>query len=230
MIGSSSGAFFNPNHPISVIDSSCPLELGKFSSFDEDSVISLEFSGSLMAGIYIGGQVKIWQVSPSPDRPNWPLLRILRDSEETEIDEFLTGCFLPNGNFVVAGKRKVRHEWDDKSEDSKSLCGVLKIFNLKTAQCVQRLGQNDPNAHTDEILYLKPIATRKSGNFIISCGQDGRICRWAFSDDWNEFKEVKFCKLGQMAFHFDQISEEFLAVAVDNGLIIYDILKMRVNA
>ena len=130
MIGSP-GAPFNAL-PIHAIDSNNPLELGKFSVLDDDSVISIEFSGALLAGISIGGQVKIWQVSPRPNRPNWPLLRILRDAAEAEIDEFLTGAFLPNGCFVAAGKRKLRHAWDETVEDSKSLPGILKIFDLKT--------------------------------------------------------------------------------------------------
>lgn len=230
-------ANFSFSNPISVIDSDNPVELGKFSILDDDSVISIEFSGGLLAGISIGGQVKIWQVSPRPDRPNWPLLRVLRDAEEEEIDEFLTGAFLPNGRFVVAGKRKLRHFWDEAAEDSKTLPGILKIFDLKTGQCIQRLGVHNitntteyvQEGHVDEILFLKPIRTRKSGNFIVSCGQDGRLCRWSFSDDWATFKGVRFVKLGKLAFHFEQISEELVAVAVDNGLIIYDILNMRVN-
>ena len=227
MIGSP-GAPFNA-HPIHAIDSNNPLELGKFSVLDDDSVISIEFSGALLAGISIGGQVKIWQVSPRPNRPNWPLLRILRDAAEAEIDEFLTGAFLPNGCFVAAGKRKLRHAWDETVEDSKSLPGILKIFDLKNGKCVQRLGDGDLSAHLDEILFLKPVRTLSSGNLIISCGQDGRLCRWSFSEDWNSFKGVQFGKLGKLAFHFDQLSEELVAVAVDNGLIIYDIVSMRVT-
>ena len=229
MIGCSGAVSFNSRSgPIGAIDSGNPVELGKFSVLDDDSVISIEFSGALLAGISIGGQVKIWQVSARPDRPNWPLLRILRDSEEEELDEFLTGAFLPNGHFVAAGKRKLRHAWDEAVEDSRSLPGMLKIFDLKTGQCVKRLGQGSLDSHIDEILYLKPVRTRQGGNFIISCGQDGRLCRWAFSEDWNTFKGVQFGKLGKMAFHFEQMSEELVAVAVDNGLIIYDFLNMRV--
>lgn len=227
MIGSSGGASFTSN-PIVSIDSLHPLELGKFSIQDDDSVISIEFCGGLLAGISIGGQVKIWQVGSTGDQLNWPLLRILRDAEEPEIEEFLTGAFLPNGCFVAAGKRKLRHGWDEATEDSKFLPGILKIFDLKSGNCVQRLETN--GGHIDEILFLKPIRTCKAGNFIVSCGQDGRICRWSFSDDWSAFKgDVQYGKLGKLTFHFDQMSDELLAVAVDNGLIIYDIINMRVS-
>lgn len=226
MIGCT-GATSDSHGPIGAIDSANPLELGKFSILDDDSVISIEFCGGLLAGISIGGQVKIWQVGSKPDQPNWPLLRVLRDADEPEIDEFLTGAFLPNGHFVAAGKRKLRHGWDDAAEDSKILPGILKIFDLKTGNCVQRI--HGTSGHIDEILYLKAVRTSRSGNFIVSCGQDGRLCRWAFSEDWGSFKGVQFGKLGKLAFHFDQMSDELVAVAVDNGLIVYDILSMRVH-
>lgn len=234
MIGAASNEIVK-YRPIEVINSDNPLELGKFSILNEESVLSVEFSpagGALLAGISLSGQVKIWQVSAQCDRSNWPLLRVLCDSEEEHIDEFLTGTFLPNGRFVAAGKRKHRHRWDSRSEDAQSLPGILKIFDLKTGDCVQRLGVQDIDdtvnkGHVDEILYLKAISTRR-GNFIVSCGQDGQICRWDFSEDWNEFLGVSCVKLGNLAFHLDQMSEELIAVAVDNGLIIYDIQSLKV--
>ena len=213
--------------PIERINHSNPIELGKFSVSDDDSVLSVEFShkGVLMASISMSGQVKIWQVVPHAEQPNWPLLRILRDSGEENVDEFFTGAFLPNGHFVVAGKRKHRHKWDAGKEEPQSLPGLLKIFDLRTGQGINRLS----HGHIDEILYLKPVRTRRNGNFIISCGLDGRICRWAFSEDWESFAGVQFAKLGSLAFHFDQICDELVAVAVDNGLIIYDILELKVK-
>lgn len=223
--------------PIEVINSEFPVELGKFSILDDDSVLSVEFSpegGNLLAGVSLSGQVKIWQVSAKAERTNWPLLRVLRDSEEENIDEFFTGAFLPNGHFVTAGKRRHRHKWDATREEAQNLPGLLKIFDLKTGKCIKKLGLEDfsdtrNRGHVDEILYLKPISTRR-GNFIISCGQDGQICRWTFSEDWNEFSEqVEIVKMGNLAFHFDQMSEELIAVAVDNGLIIYDILNLKVT-
>ena len=223
--------------PIEAINSNFPLELGKFSILDDDSILSVEFSpegGNLLAGISLSGQVKIWQVSANPERTDWPLLRILRDSSDENIDEFFTGAFLPNGHFVAAGKRKHRHKWDSVREEAQNLPGLLKIFDLKTGNLIKKLGPNDfsdteNRGHVDEILYLKPISTSK-GNFIISCGHDGQICRWSFSADWNEFLgEVQILKLGNLVFHFDQMSEELIAVAVDNGLIIYDILNLKVR-
>ena len=237
MIGTNSTINTVKNGAIEVINSKFPVELGKFSISDDDSVLSVEFSpegGNLLAGVSLSGQVKIWQVSAKAERTNWPLLRILRDAEEENIDEFFTGAFLPNGYFVTAGKRKQRHNWDVVREEAQNLPGLLKIFDLKTGNCIKKLGLNDfsdtkNRGHVDEILYLKPISTRK-GNFIISCGQDGQICRWSFSEDWNEFLgEVEVIKMGNLAFHFDQMSEELIAVAVDNGLIIYDILSLKVK-
>ena len=242
--GACSEDLIHLNRPIEVINSQFPLELGKFSIKDEDSVLSIEFSagGGLLAGILLNGQVKIWQVSAQIDRPNWPLLRILRDSEESQIDEFFTGAFLPNGRFAAAGKRKHRHQWDERSADALSLPGQIKIFDLNSGKCIQRLGlsnnfddddgDDDKNkiksGHTDEILFIKPITTRLGNNFIISCGQDGRLCRWSFDENWDEMKRVDVIKVGNLAFHFDQMTEEFIAVAVDNGLIIYDILNLKV--
>lgn len=239
MIGASSEItnFAFLDKPIEVINSEFPVELGKFSILDDDSVLSVEFSpegGNLMAGVSLSGQVKIWQISSQAEKANWPLLRILRDSEEENIDEFFTGAFLPNGHFVTAGKRKHRYKWNEEREEAQNLPGLLKIFDLKTGNCIKKLGLKDfsdteNRGHVDEILYLKPISTQK-GNFIISCGQDGQICRWSFSKDWNEFLgQVEVIKMGNLVFHFDQMSQELIAVAVDNGLIIYDILNLKVS-
>lgn len=213
--------------PIQVINSVNPVELSKFSILDDDSVISVEFSlgGDLMAAISMSGQVKIWQVIPQADQANWPLLRILRDAEEENLDEFFTGAFLANGSFVVAGKRKHRHQWNEREEEPLNLPGLLKIFDLSTGQCIKRLSEG----HIDEILYLKPVRSRLGGNFIVSCGLDGRLCRWSFSADWNTFQGFQFVKLGNLAFHFDQMSDELVAVAVDNGLIIFDVINFKVN-
>lgn len=244
MIGTFDSEFLNYDSNIKVINAEFPLEMGKFSILDDDSVLSVEFSpegGNLMAGVSLSGQVKIWQVSAQVDRTNWPLLRILRDDEEENIDEFFTGAFLPNGHFVTAGKRKHRHKWDTSRDEAQNLPGLLKIFDLKNGNCIERLGLKDfppvtggndfdcGGHHVDEILYLKPISTRK-GNFIISCGQDGKLCRWSFSEDWKTFLgQVEMIKMGNLVFHFDQMSEELIAIAVDNGLIIYDILALKVK-
>jgi WD40 repeat protein len=226
--------------PIEVINSKRPLELGKFSIVDDDSVLSVDFSpngGGLLAGVCISGQVKVWQVSEKSEVDHWPLLRVLRDSEEAQIDEFFTGNFLPNGQFVVAGKRKHRHQWNESTGEAQSLPGLLKFFDLKSGKCIRRLGPSEENfadkqknsGHTDEVLFLKPISTASKGNFILSCGQDGRLCRWSFSRDWNSFLGVSSAKLGNLVFHCDQISDELVGVAVDNGLVIYDILNMKVQ-
>lgn len=216
------------SEPIQVINSQFPLELSKFSISDEESILSIEFSpfGDLMAGISMSGHVKIWQVIQNSD--SWPLLRILRDSHEEAIEEFFTGAFLPNGHFLAAGKRKNRHKWDERTDEPQSLPGLIKIFDLKTGECITRLWDNQ-NGHLDEILYLKPIKSRQGGNLVVSCGIDGRLCRWSFSNDWSHFKSVQFSKLGGLVFNFDQISDELIAVAVDNGLIIFDIISFKVN-
>lgn len=170
-----------------------------------------------MATVACTGEVKVFQVSARPDRASWPLLRVLRDDQEPELEEFFTGAFWGNF-FLAAGKRKDRHSWDDSDGDHSVLPGIVKIFDLKSGQCVDRLA----GVHSEEILFLCV-----EEGFVFSCGQDGLLCRWTLGED-ARLVEKRFVKAGDLVFHA-QIWQDFIFAAVDNFLKVYDKNSMKVN-
>lgn len=215
--------------PIEQINARSPLDPARFSILDDDSVLSMTWSdgGALLATISTSGQVKVWQVSANAGREQWPLLRVLRDDGEMHIEEFFTGVFLEGDGaalFVAAGKRKDRHCWDDDDNDNRILPGQLKIFDLVSGTCINRL----EDGHGEEVLFLRTVITGHA-NFILSCGQDGRICRWQFDRSWRHLQAMRHVSAGDMVFHVDVTSDgRFLLVAVDDCIQLYDFDTMKV--
>lgn len=209
--------------PIEKVNSSAPLRASAFSVRENEAVLSICFSpsGSLMASCASTGEVKIYQVSARSDRPNWPLLRILRDSQEAEIEEFFTGCFLgESGLFLGAGKRKSRHAWNGKENDHSVLPGIVKVFDLKSGACLGRLS----GVHLEEILYLKAISDCE----FLSCGQEGRLVRWKIDLKTREVIERKVVIAGSMIFHAD-VCENLIIAAVDNYVKVFTLDSLRVS-
>ena len=222
---------------IEAVNAKEPVEPGSFSIYDDDAVLSVCWSGgggSVLASISTAGHVKLWQVSARRDR-QWRLLRVLRDPAEGAIDEFFTGTFLggagvgPGGRalFAAAGKRKDRHRWDAEEGDNAVLPGQVKVFDAASGACVLRLG---PGGHTEEILH---VASRTVGdaNYLLSCGQDGRLCRWHLDRTWTRLLSVRSVRLGDMAFHVDCVcagGRELVLAAVDEEIKIVELGTLRV--
>lgn len=209
--------------PIEKVNANAPLKPSAFSIKENEAVLSVCFSpsGSLMASCASTGEIKVYQVSARSDRPSWPLLRILRDSHEAEIEEFFTGCFLgESGLFLGAGKRKSRHAWNSKENDHSVLPGVVKVFDLKSGLCVARFS----GVHLEEILYLKAVSHCE----FLSCGQDGRLARWKIDLQSRELIERKVVSAGSMIFHLD-VCENLIIAAVDNYVKVFTLDTLRVS-
>ncbi len=209
--------------PIEKINSVSRLSLSPFSLNESEAVLSTIFSpsGALMATVGSTGEAKILLVSARSDRSNWPLLRVLRDEEETELEEFFTGAFWGN-QFVAAGKRKSRRKWDNGEGDHAVLSGVVKIFDLKSGRCVQRL----TGVHSEEILFVltEEQVSGVGEAALITCGQDGLMARWQKQVN----KPPQVVKAGDMVFHAE-IWENFIFAAVDNFLKVFDRRNLKVN-
>lgn len=202
---------------IEKINSKYQLQLSPFSVTESEAVLSTIFSpnGALMATVSSTGEAKIFLVSVRSDRTNWPLLRVLRDDCEAELEEFFTGAFWGD-RFVAAGKRKSRHSWDDAEGDHSVLPGVVKVFDLKSGRCCERLA----GVHSEEILFACVDAAEDA---LFTCGQDGLLCRWQRGG-----AEKRSIKAGDMVFH-TEIWENLLFAAVDNFVKIFDKRNLKVN-
>lgn len=100
-------------------------------------------------------------------------------SQETEIDEFYSCKFAPNGEVVfVGGKRKSRDIWNDDEDDNLCLPGEIKVFDVLSSKVVLRL-----EGHMEEILQIKLVSFQEK-QYAVSCGQDGLVIRWQLSNDF----------------------------------------------
>lgn len=160
--------------------------------------MTLSADGTLLATFSNIGAVKIWDIER-----DFRLVRKLRDTEETNIDEFYCGKFASDSQelLVTGGKLKDRHRWSAQDEDNHILhCPIkvkkqigckgiemdhtgltifsLKIFNIEEAKVVGKL-----EGHEEEILCIKTVKF-KGENYYISTSQDGYITKWKMKEDW----------------------------------------------
>ncbi|RKP24764.1 hypothetical protein SYNPS1DRAFT_29485 [Syncephalis pseudoplumigaleata] len=91
---------------------------------DQGPITGMKLSpdGTILATFCNVGCVKLW------DLEDWRLLRHLRDTEESNIDEFYVGQFTPDQTrLVVAGKLKDRTRWSDADEDNHIMATPIKV-------------------------------------------------------------------------------------------------------
>ncbi|KAI9249858.1 WD40-repeat-containing domain protein [Helicostylum pulchrum] len=185
---------------------------------DQSAISSMTLSddGALLATFSSIGSVKVWNVAD-----NFELLRKIRDTEETQIDEFYCGAFTPNGLLAVGGKRKNRHHWSTEDNDNFILNCDIKLFDMVQAKVLTRL-----EGHTEEVLTIKAIEF-KGENYLISTSQDGSIMKWHMSEDWTTLLDKKkmddnlTCMAFTVSFLPNTGNKYFLA-ATDEHLRLYD--------
>ncbi|CAO3636618.1 unnamed protein product [Mucor hiemalis] len=162
------------------------------------------------------GSIKIFEAGN-----DFTLLRKLRDTEETQIDEFYCGTFTSNGLMAVGGKLKDRHRWSEEDGDNHILPCDIKIFNMDNSKVIARLA-----GHAEEVLTIKAIQF-KNENYLISTSQDGSIIKWHLAEDWctlldkQKMDDNFTCMAFTVSFLPNTGNKYFLA-AVDEHLRLYD--------
>ena len=156
----------NCEHPLKAL----PVDIN-----DQGAITGMVLSkdGNLLATFSNVGAIKIWDV-----QEDFRLLRKIRDTKETQIDEFYCGHILECGLLVAGGKLKDRHRWSAEDNDNHILPCPIKIFDLVTCERVTQL-----EGHTEEILCVKAVQFRGQ-NFLVSTSQDGYIMKWCMDKSW----------------------------------------------
>lgn len=203
---------------IDLINTDNQLETVACNISDQAAIASMSLSddGRLLATFSSIGSVKIWEIGPEFD-----LLRKIRDSEETQIDEFYCGAFIPNGLLAVGGKLKNRHRWSEEDNDNHILPCDIKIFDMVDAKVVARLV-----GHTEEVLTIK-VVHFKGENYLISTSQDGSIIKWHMAEDWSTLlsKTKMDDNLTYMAFtvsFLPNTGNKYFLAATDEHLRLFD--------
>ncbi|KAI8989312.1 WD40-repeat-containing domain protein [Pilobolus umbonatus] len=152
-----------------------PLEPLSFNISDQGAITGMTLSpdGTLLATFSNIGSIKIWDI-----QDDFRCIRKIRDTAETQIDEFYCGKFVSDGLLVTGGKLKDRYRWSAEDGDSHILPCPIKIFQLDDCKRVAKL-----EGHSEEILCIKAL-TFKGQNYYISTSQDGYIIKWHMADDW----------------------------------------------
>jgi WD40 repeat protein len=143
---------------------------------DDGPITSMTLSedGKLLATFCNMGSIKVWHIDQDVT-----LVRKIRDTVETQIEEFYCGQFvMEKGLLAAGGKLKDRHKWSYQDNDNFILPCDIKIFNVDTCERVAVL-----KGHSEEILCIKAVQF-KGNNYFISTSQDGYIIKWHMDETW----------------------------------------------
>ncbi|KAI8052998.1 WD40-repeat-containing domain protein [Syncephalis plumigaleata] len=191
---------------------------------DQGPITGMKLSpdGTMLATFCNVGCVKLW------DLEDWSLLRHLRDTEESNIDEFYVGQFTPDQTrLIVAGKLKDRNRWSEADEDNHIMETPIKIFDVVTGQVIAKL-----DGHEEEVICIKLIQFQ-GDNYIISTSQDGYIIKWKMESDWctlvehTRMEDGITCMAFTVSFLPNTGNRYFLA-ACDDGIKLFDFEAARV--
>lgn len=210
---------------LDIINAENPLESITCNISDQSAISSMSLSedGTMLATFSSIGSIKIFEAGN-----DFTLLRKLRDTEETQIDEFYCGAFTPNGLMAVGGKLKDRHRWSEEDGDNHILPCDIKIFNMDNSKVIARLA-----GHAEEVLTIKAIQF-KNENYLISTSQDGSIIKWHLAEDWctlldkQKMDDNFTCMAFTVSFLPNTGNKYFLA-AVDEHLRLYDFENAKVK-
>ncbi|KAI8075901.1 WD40-repeat-containing domain protein [Gilbertella persicaria] len=199
----------NSDHPLQTL----PLDIS-----DQGAITGMTLSndGNLLATFSNVGVIKVWDI-----QDDFHLLRKIRDSKETHIDEFYCGRILECGLLVTGGKLKDRYRWSAEDNDNHILPCPIKIFDLVTCERVAQL-----EGHSEEILCIKAIQF-KGKNYFISTSQDGYIIKWEMDETWTKLQESTpmtdgiTCMAFTVSFVPNTGNKYFIA-ACDEHLRLYD--------
>ncbi|OLY82140.1 putative serine/threonine-protein kinase PkwA [Smittium mucronatum] len=205
--------------PILYIDKDHSLSLLPTSISDQSPITSIILSddGNMLATFSSSGLIKIW------DTINFELLSKIRDDNETQIEEFYSGQFTPNGSLIIAaGKLKDRHRWSSIDDDNHIMPCPVKIFDVVTGEC-----KNNLAGHTEEVICIKR-AIYKNNNYLVTTSQDGHIRKWSLSDDWTnqlhpsiEFKDGVTCMAFSVSF-LPNCGNRYFIAACDERVKLFD--------
>eukprot|EP00871_Galdieria_phlegrea_P001994 jgi/Galph1/2796/GphlegSOOS_G1461.1 len=224
-----------------VVDEAHPLELQVQPLHHPGNIYCMSFNGdgSLLVSGSSTGSLCIWDVH------QWTKVGELRDWKnfETEMTEYLTCCFSPNSRFIIgAGVTRDRFSWDENEDENSVIPGTIKIFDIVSGEVTCRL-----DGHLEEVFCMR-IIERGGNYYLVSCGEDGRICKFQFHREEGKHMEVDFSKASlssiisvEAMIHNTEMEEpicesfiaihlEFLPksnnrlflVAVDSGLQLFD--------
>ncbi|EME31446.1 hypothetical protein Gasu2_10060 [Galdieria sulphuraria] len=223
------------------IDESHPLELYEKPLHHYGNLYSLNFNydGSLLVSGSSTGTLCVWDTS------SWERIGEFCDWEtfDKELVEYLTCCFSPDSRYIIAaGVTRDRFSWNDEEDENSVVPGTIRIFDVTSGRVTARL-----EGHLEEIFCLKVIK-RGENFYLISCGEDGRICKFLFHHQDESHEQFNFstaCKISTISVEamindsemdplecesFIAIDLEFLPrtnnrlflVAVDSGLQLFD--------
>lgn len=203
---------------IDLITTSQALVSSSTSMQDQGPIYNMALSpdGKFLATFCQLGHVKLWDLS------NFQLLATIRDRDEVDIDEFYTGAFSPDQNFiVVGGKRKDRKFWSEDDDDNRILPCTLKVFDLLTGKVINRL-----EAHSEEVLYIKHVYFRGQ-SYYVSSGQDGSLWKWKLSSDHSKIESKSKIDDGNTNMSFNisflpNVGNKYFMSASDDSLKLYD--------
>ncbi|KAI8885383.1 WD40 repeat-like protein [Backusella circina FSU 941] len=204
---------------IEAINADNELECIPCNMSDQGPITSMTLSsdGSLLATFSNVGSIKIWDIED-----NLKLCRKIRDSEETNIDEFYCGKFISENELLaVGGKLKDRHRWSAEDSDNHIIPCPIKIFDIADCKVVATL-----YGHTEEILCIKALQFNGE-NYLISTSQDGHIMKWHMGEDWitllesTKMDDDLTCMAFTVSFLPNTGNKYFIA-ATDEHLRLYD--------
>ncbi|KAI8364922.1 WD40-repeat-containing domain protein [Blakeslea trispora] len=203
---------------INQINSKHPLIALPVDICDQGAITGMVLSkdGNMLATFSNVGAIKVWDV-----QDNFRLLRKIRDTKETQIDEFYCGHILDCGLLVTGGKLKDRHRWSTEDNDNHILPCPIKIFDLVTCERITCL-----EGHTEEILCIKAVQF-KNDNFLVSTSQDGYIMKWHMDKTWTKLLSSTYMTDGNtcMAFTVSFVpntGNKYFMAACDEHLGLYD--------
>ncbi|KAI7886126.1 WD40 repeat-like protein [Lichtheimia hyalospora FSU 10163] len=144
---------------VDVINEKYPVKALNQNLGDHGPVTAMTLSpdGVILATFSSTGAIQLWDIAD-----NFKLLRRLRDSGETQIEEFYCGKFSNDQELIVAG-------------------GKLKNRSIFSVETGHRVGQLD--GHAEEVLCIKAVSF-KGENYYLSTSQDGYIIKWHMNQDW----------------------------------------------
>ncbi|KAK4524062.1 hypothetical protein GAYE_SCF01G1961 [Galdieria yellowstonensis] len=223
------------------IDESHPLQLYEkpLHHFGNLYCLSFNHDGSLLVSGSSTGTLCIW------DTRNWERIGEFCDWEtfDKELIEYLTCCFSPDSRYVIAaGVTRDRFSWNDEENENSVIPGTIRIFDVTSGKVTARL-----EGHLEEVFCVR-IVKRDSHFYLVSCGEDGRICKFAFrfqGETPNQFDFSTACQVSTISVEamvndsemdlsdcesFIAIDLQFLPrtnnrlflVAVDSGLQLFD--------
>ena len=223
-------AYWLKKPPIQLINEKNPIKIYKTINIDNEKAweetgwgygghvcgLSISDDGELLAGAAIVGSCFIW------DATNYTLLQMLRDTEEKEIEEIYCVKFIDNDHKIITcGKLKSRTTWSEEDNDNFCIPGHIKIYDVVTGEILLRM-----EGHQEEILSLKYFQF-KNKNFLLTCGQDGRIIKWTIESDFKEYKKEFVNDLTtnyacSLSF-IPNTANKFFLCGCDEGIKVFDI-------